>query len=203
MYCAFCGSSLPKGAKFCQACGAGVTEKREQAKPQAREVPLKVVKPVLIRWLLLVSYIPLQLNLAFVGGGAAAGFSFILLVWLGKTHLLWYPIIGFPMLFFIATPLVILFVKQKTYDLTDYRFFKDHLEYAEGFWTIEKRIVNYRFITEVTMRKSVMQRFYGLGTLYIAVPSFSPGIRGFSGITIADVKKPEKIYDEIQTIISK
>lgn len=163
--------------------------------------PIKVIKPVLITWVLLVSYIPLQLNLTFVGGGVCGSIGFLYLLWSGANFELWTPFIFFGLGFFICTPLLIYFVRKRTYDETDYKFFKDRLEYSEGFWTIEHKLIKYSHITQVTVRKNVIQRIYGLGTIYLSVPTMPATRGGFAGIAIADIKNPDQVYMEIKQIL--
>ena len=55
--------------------------------------------------------------------------------------------------FFFGIPLLVYFQKKKTYAKTEYKFYKDRLEYAEGFWTAEKKTVKYDKITETSMRR--------------------------------------------------
>ena len=165
--------------------------------------PVKVLRPKLITWVLLAYYFPLTINATIFGGGAIGGVAFVLL------KLSWgMPISGWscflvPMVvIFFGIPGFIYFINRKTYDKTEYRFYEDRLEYAEGFWTIEYKTVKYKHITEVLLRRTVIQRFYGLGTVYLSVPALAPR-GGFSGVKVADVRHPEKVYQDIQEILQR
>lgn len=190
------------GAKFCQSCGHEV-KSSARSKAQPTEKPGKIIKPMLVTWVLLINYLPLQLNLTLMGGAVCGFVGFVFLIFAGQTNYFIYPFVYSAILFFIMTPLVAYFVARRTYDATDYRFYEDRLEYAEGFWTVERKVLPYRCITDLTLRKNVIQRAYGLGTIYISVPSMGPAIRGFRGIRVADVKDPERLYEEIQRIIAQ
>ena len=45
----------------------------------------------------------------------------------------------FGCLFFFGIPLLVYFQKKKTYAKTEYKFYKDRLEYAEGFLDCRKK----------------------------------------------------------------
>ncbi|MBB71998.1 MAG: hypothetical protein CMF50_06320 [Legionellales bacterium] len=165
--------------------------------------PEKTLKPKLIPWVLLAYYFPLQLNISIFVGGACAGISFVLftLSW-GWTDASWQWFVFFPLLFFITVPAFIYFVRSQTYQQTEYKFYRDRLEYAEGFWTIEKKSIKYAHITEVYMRRNVIQRFYNMGTIYLSVPAISAR-GGFIGVAIVDVQNPDAAYDDVQAILSR
>ncbi len=202
MYCSICGSKMIDGARFCQSCGHKAGGSSQPKSIERRENPLKVIKPVLITWVLLAQYLPLQLNLTLMGGAVGGLLGFVILIFTGHTNYVIYPFVYSAIFFFFATPISVYWVRRRTYDETDYRFYQDHLEYAEGFWAVEKKILQYRYITDVSLRKGIIQRLYGLGTIYLSTPSMGPAIRGFRGIRIADVRNPEKIYQKIQEIIA-
>lgn len=161
--------------------------------------PITVIKPVLMGWVLLLRYLPLQLNLTFVGGGVGGGLGFLLMLFFNLPYSVYAPFIVFASLFFIGTPVVIYTIGQRTYAKTDYRFYRDRLEYTEGFWTIEHKVIQYRNITEVMLRRNIMQRICGLGSVYLMVPAW--GAR--SGISITDVRHAEKVYQKVQQIIQQ
>ncbi|MBW2108981.1 MAG: hypothetical protein JRI36_09995 [Deltaproteobacteria bacterium] len=54
------------------------------------------------------------------------------------------------------------------------------------------------------MRRGIIQRKYGLGTIFLATPAtgFQQG-RAMSGIRIRDVEEPEKVYEAVQKLIEK
>lgn len=161
--------------------------------------PLKTLKPVFLTAVVLLAHIPLYINATLVGGGVLGAISFLVLLWQGLSYPVWYPFVGFGCLFLLGTPLAVYFIGKRTYDKTDYQFYQHHLAYCEGFWTLEHKSIQYRNITEVYLRQSIVQRLYGVGTLYLSVPAM--GGRGFGGVIIADVRYPDQIYQEIQSII--
>ena len=63
------------------------------------------------------------------------------------------PFIIFGALAFLGVPVVAYFGKQLNYSRTEYRFFADRLEFEEGFFSINKKVINFRNVKEVTLRK--------------------------------------------------
>lgn len=163
--------------------------------------PKKIIQPVFLSAVVLFSFIPLQINLTILGCGIGGGIGFFAMLFWGLSYPVWYPFAFFAILFFIGTPAVVYFIGKRTYDKTDYRFYSDYLEYTEGFWTIERKFIQYHHITQVLLQKSMVQRLYGVGTIYLAVPTMSQG-KAIAGIKIADIKNPDSIYKEILEILS-
>ena len=84
----------------------------------------------------------------------------------------------------------------------EYKFYRTRLEYAEGFWTVENKTVKYDKITETAMRRGIIQKKYGLGTVFLTTPAtgFQQG-RAMSSIRIRDIKDPEKVYETMQKLL--
>lgn len=163
---------------------------------QANNQPIKRIKPVLVPWVLLAKYIPLQINVILAGCGFVAVLAFFLNLILGFHLSLEKACLMALAVFIIAVPFTLYMLFSKTYQLMEYRFYSDRLEYTDGFWTIVYKQIMYKNITEIALRKNIIQRFYGLGSLYFAVPSAT------TGILLVDVPNPEQVYKDIQDIIS-
>jgi len=96
-----------------------------------------------------------------------------------------------------------------------YRFFHNRLEFEEGFFSINKKVIKYRDVKEVTLRKGIFQRIYGLGTIYLAtLATGSSGTAnpfvalGFgnvsaSGVYVRDMREPDRMFDEIRQLIDR
>jgi len=54
------------------------------------------------------------------------------------------------------------------YARAEYRFFDDHLELEEGFFSVNKKEIRYSDVKEITLHKGFFQRMCGLGTIYLA-----------------------------------
>lgn len=62
----------------------------------------------------------------------------------------------------------------------------------------------YDKITEISLRRGIIQREYGLGTVFLATPAtgFQQG-RATSGIRVRDIADPDKVYATVQALVGK
>jgi len=99
-------------------------------------------------------------------------------------------------------PFIAYTAKKKTYAKTEYHFYADRLEYAEGFWTAENKSIKYKNIIEANLRKGVIQKRYGLGSIYLSTPAtgMQQG-RSCSGIMIRDIEHTQDIYEKLKELI--
>lgn len=207
MFCSQCGKEIADAddVKFCPSCGEAVISAAPQVgqEPDTGQ-PLLVLRPRFIGWVTALSLLPIQLFFTVWAGGFLGIFGGLAVKHLGLPLPAWLPAVFFSCIFFFGMPLLPYTAKKRTYAQTEYRFFRDRLEYAEGFWTVENKTIKYDRITETSMRRGIVQRRYGLGTIFLATPAtgFSQG-RSMSGIRISDVEEPEKVYDEIQKLMGK
>ena len=190
-------------AEFCASCGASVSGVRASRveEPETGE-PLLVLRPRFIGWVTVLSVLPIQLFMTVWGAGFFGGFGMFAVKGLGLPLPPWFTFVFFGCLFFFGIPLLVYTAKKRTYAQTEYRFFRNRLEYAEGFWTAENKTIKYDKITETAMRRGIIQRKYGLGTIFLATPAtgFQQG-RAMSGIRIRDVEEPEKVYEAVEKLI--
>jgi membrane protein YdbS with pleckstrin-like domain len=176
------------------------------------------LRPVFVGWALLLAQLPLQVFLAVW----AAGFFGIICAIVPSllTGFEEEPQFGFlsfllcGVIALIAVPLIIYVGKKMNYARTEYRFFSDRLEFAEGFLTIVKKVVRFTDVKEVSLRRGVLQRMCGLGTVYLATQAtgapqegnpFSPlrfGSVSTSGIVVRNIPDPEKNYERIRDLIA-
>ena len=170
------------------------------------------LKPVFIGWITLLYLLPFQLFFTvwaalFFGG---MGKSFDIFPQDSST-----PGVVIGALAFFGIPLVVYIGKKFNYARTEYNFFDDRLEFEEGFFTINKKLIKYKDIKEVTLRKGFLQRAYGLGTIYLATeatgssPSSGPfyalgfGNVSASGVGVRDVPNPDEAYEKIKAIVDR
>lgn len=168
------------------------------------------LKPVFVGWITLLVQLPLQLFLTFWAGGFVGGMTENLFPKDSHTSF-----ILFGALAFITVPVIAYFGKKLNYSRTEYRFYDDRLEFDEGFFTQNKKVIYYRDVKETTLRKGILQRIYGLGSVYLATLATGSyrntnvfGALGFgnvstSGITVRDVETPDQVYDKIRALVSK
>jgi len=205
MFCSKCGKEMADDAKFCASCGASVfgTQASRVEEPDTGE-PLLVLRPRFIGWVTALSVLPLQFFMTVWGVGFFGVFGMIAVKGLGLPLPPWFPFVFFGCLFFFGIPFLVYNAKKRTYAKTEYRFYRDRLEYAEGFWTAENKTIRFNNVTETALRRGVIQKKYGLGTIFLSTPAtgFQDG-KAYSGIRICDIENPEKVYEAIQKLIQK
>jgi membrane protein YdbS with pleckstrin-like domain len=168
------------------------------------------LKPVFIGWITLLVQLPFQLFFtvwcAMFFGGLGTNFGI-----LPKNSPM--PFIALGSLAFFGIPLVAYIGKKLNYARTVYNFLEDQLEFEEGFFTINKKLIKYKDVKEVTLRKGMLQRIYGLGTIYMATlatgstTSFNPfyalgfGNVSASGVGVRDIANPDDAYEKIKALV--
>jgi len=168
------------------------------------------VRPVFIGWIAFLIQLPLQLFFTVWAGVFFGGMSQATGLFDRNSRS---PFIFFAALAFFGVPIVAYFGKRLNYSRTEYRFFHDRLEFEEGFFSINKKVVLYRDVREVTLHKGVFQQLYGLGTIYLATlatgssGNFSPFVAlGFgnvssSGVSVRDISEPDQTFEKIRQLV--
>jgi len=168
------------------------------------------VRPTFIGWITFVMQLPLQLFFTLWSGGFFGGMIEATGLFAGGSHM---PFIIFAAIGFFGVPIVAYLGKKLNYSRTEYRFFADRLEFEEGFFSINEKIVRFRDVSEVTLHKGIFQRIYGLGTIYLATQatgsnaSFNLSVAlGFgnvsgSGVSVRDVPNPDDMFDKVRRLV--
>jgi len=165
------------------------------------------LQPVFVGWITLLAQLPLQL---FFTLWASLFFGGLTQAFIPGSRA---PFIFFGAVAFFGIPIAAYFGKKLNYGRTEYRFFTDRLEFEEGFFSINEKVIKFRDVKEVTLRKGFLQRFYDLGTIYLATlatgssPSFRPfNALGFgnvsgSGISVRDIQSPDESFDKVKQLV--
>jgi uncharacterized membrane protein YdbT with pleckstrin-like domain len=168
------------------------------------------LRPVFIGWITLLIQLPLQLFFTLWAGGFLGGMSTTFGLFARGSHT---PFIFFGALAFVGIPIIAYFGKKLNYGRTEYRFFPDHLEFEEGFFSVNKKAIRFADVREVTLHKGIFQRIYGLGTIYLATlatGSFQSAnafaALGFgnisaSGVSVRDIENPDQAYEKIRQLV--
>lgn len=168
------------------------------------------VRPVFVGWVVLLQQLPFQLFLT-IWSGIFFGSMVTPLHIFPKDS--WVPFVFFGALAFFVVPLIAYIGKKLNYSRTEYKFLNDRLEFEEGFFTINEKIIRFKDITEVTLRKSVFQRLYDLGSVYLATQAtgasgrpnifnaFGFGSVSASGIGVCDIRNPDQTFEKIRGIV--
>jgi hypothetical protein len=111
------------------------------------------------------------------------------------------------------SPIIAYVGKKLNYDRTEYRFYPDRLEFDEGFLTVNKKVIMFRDVKETSLRKGILQRIYGLGSIYLAtLATGSTGTAnpfvtlGFgnvsaSGIIVRDISDPDGTFEKVRQLV--
>jgi membrane protein YdbS with pleckstrin-like domain len=97
-------------------------------------------------------------------------------------------------LILISAPIVAYRSAKRAAATAMFSFFSDRVEYITGVRTIERKTVPFTKIAEVSMRQSVAQRRYGVGTLVLAA------IAG-GDVTMPDVPDVETVYRKVRELV--
>ncbi len=172
-----------------------------------------LLKPVFVGWITFLTQLPSQLLFSILCGLLIGGVATDIGLFPNNSKL---PIMLFGGTAFIVFPIVVYVVKKFNYRVTEYKFYDDRLEFQEGFLTNYKKTVQFEDVREVTLRKGVLQRVCGLGTVYLATQAtgsagssnnsnvfFNIGFGNISasGISVRDIANPDEVYCKIQEII--
>jgi len=201
MYCAKCGQKIADNTNFCPSCGIAT-----QAPEPVREsdTPVLTTRPVFIPWATWLGMLPIHLFLTVWGAGFFGGFSMFAVRALGITVPTGSTFVFFGLVFFLGFPLLTYISQKKTYANTTYTFYNTKLDYFEGFFTREKKTIDYRHITEVNLREGIIQKRYGMGTIILSTPATGLGSgRARSGIRVADILHADRVYDQVRALIER
>lgn len=93
---------------------------------------------------------------------------------------------------------------------TEYSFYKDRVEFYEGFIGKIRRSVHYDKITDTVLTQNIFGRIFGTGNFELmtagSVPQHRPFTfrrQNFAGILIEFIPNPEENYKKVQEIIHK
>jgi uncharacterized membrane protein YdbT with pleckstrin-like domain len=168
------------------------------------------LRPVFIGWITLLMQLPLQLFFTLWSGGFFGGLVTSTGIFPRGS---WAPFVFCGGLAFVGMPLVAYVGKKLNYARTEYKFYSDRLEFEEGFFTINKKVIKLKDVKEVTLHKNILQRMYGLGTIYLATlatgssprtnvfNAFGFGNVSASGVGVRDIRDPDETYEKIRRMV--
>ena len=156
MFCEKCGAKLEDDALFCTKCGAKVGEANSvrQEKVEDNEMKLKVkpkfkfwymMFPTVITFLICILMVVLPASMA--GPEVALGLFVMFFV-----------------IFALIVGIIVLF-KSKQYKHLTYDFYSTKVLFEDSFLNLAQKEVKYKYIREVTMRQSFVQRWFNIGNI--------------------------------------
>lgn len=148
------------------------------------------LKPMLIFWIVALSTIPISLFATFFIGM----FSFMFLAKAIGLKITASNILIFGALLFVLLEILFVWLAYARARKMKFSLLKDRIEYYEGLFTVEKKVVYYNQITNVGLRKGVFEKRYGLGSIFVDTAGSS---RKGHELTISSVEEPDKWYNWI------
>ena len=94
---------------------------------------------------------------------------------------------------------IITSLKEDMYKQITFEFFADKALHTSSFVNHKKKEVSYSKITEVLLRRNVVQRYFNLGTISLLTNASDLQ----AGIKVVDIENPKECYDNIKHIIDK
>jgi membrane protein YdbS with pleckstrin-like domain len=168
------------------------------------------IRPVFIGWLTLLGQVPIQLFMTLWAGGFFGGLTSMFF-----PRGSWLPFVFFGGLAFFGIPLATYIGKKLNYARTEYKFSEDRLEFEEGFFSLNKKVILLKDVREVTLRKGFLQRAYGMGSIYLATLATGTSTSGnaftalgfgnvsASGIIVRDIANPDETYARVMQLVER
>jgi len=167
------------------------------------------IQPVFVGWIKLLNQLPLQLFFTVWSGGFLGGLVSVSGIFPKDAR----PSFTIGAIAFFAIPIVTYVGMKLNYKRTEYRFYSDRLEFDEGFFSINKKVIKFRDVKETTLRKGILQRACGLGSVYLATlatgstsssnpfAAFGFGNVSSSGIIVRDIPDPDGNFHRIRQLL--
>jgi membrane protein YdbS with pleckstrin-like domain len=174
-------------------------------------------RPRFIGWTALLAQLPFSIFISVWAGGFV-GSLFKTFLPYAHTVVSWR--IGNPFVVIGSTTFVlILFIdlglKRLNYSSTTYRLYPDRIEIDEGFLTQRRKDIRLSAVREINLRRGILQRIVGLGSVYVATqatgqgPSWSPSAMFGatstfgSGAMLMDIVAFAEAYDQIRHAVDR
>lgn len=87
---------------------------------------------------------------------------------------------------------------KKQYDNYSYDFYKTKVIYRDSFLNVSEKEVKYKYIREVTMRQTIIQRIFNIGNV-VLFTNAETGVG--NGICIVNVENVQEVYKKIKDVI--
>ena len=200
MRCHQCSHENTEAARFCGDCGAPLSGSRPGETP---DEPTLVLRPTFVPKAALLSALPLQLFLTVWGGGFFGGFSQLVIDGLNLSIPRWLPFIFFGAAFFFGIAAFFYQAQKRSYEKTEYRFTRFKLDYFEGFLAVEEKTIPLANVTEVSLRRGVVQKRFNLGTVVLSTPASMSSSRQLAGIRLHDIENADEVYKNVRELVDK
>ena len=206
MRCEFCGSEIEGEDLFCSKCGRSFSKtKGSISEDMGEDEPEFILKPTFV----LGANIGGQIGMVLFFTAWCTGFFGILInipiavtaeTGFGISPI---PFIVVAIISLVGLPVLYNIRRKKNHENTEYKIFKDRIEYHEGFFTIKRRTVYFENIAELSMTEKLYQQKRNLGTILLSTPAMAAMKGHSSGIKLNDIESPEKMYNKLKDMVAK
>lgn len=193
MFCEKCGAKLEDNALFCTKCGAkvggnanitGETSERFEDNEIILNVKPKfkfwyLMFPWIITFLIFILFAILPISIE----APEAAFVVFLVFFIIMAG-----IVG-----------IMVFFKSRQYKHLSYDFYSRKVIFEDSFLNLAQKEVKYKYIREVTMRQSFVQRWFNIGNI-VLYTNAETGVG--NGIAIVNVENVHEIYKKIKEIVN-
>ena len=183
---------------------SGETPESKRFRGQASQKPLFVMKPVFLPGVTLLSAIPIQIGTTLLGGGLLGMLGALAVKVLHINVPEWFPAVFLGAILFCLVPIMAYVQKKKGYEHTEYRFYGTEFRWYSGWSTMEETTIHYTNISGVSLSKGILQKRYGLGTLFLLIQAIGETESDIarSRIKLADIPDPDEVYAQIKKLIN-
>ncbi|MFX0209265.1 MAG: PH domain-containing protein [Candidatus Hodarchaeota archaeon] len=172
------------------------------------EEPLVVLKPKFLSFIALLKSLPVGIFLGIFGG---IGVLMVTLIAGGQptsggtvdsttTMMFTVGAIGF----FLLGIILSIWYRNTAISHIEYRIFLNRIEYFEGLFTVEQKTVRFVDVTEIYLRKGVLQKRYNLGSIFLMTKGLMVpviGMRGgLGGMILRDIENPDAVYQQLKQL---
>jgi membrane protein YdbS with pleckstrin-like domain len=172
-------------------------------------------RPRFLLWTSFLVQLPLQLFFSIWAGGFLGGLtsSFFPAAANALTTRFASPFLAIGLATFFLFPIATLAAKLLNYSNTVYRIHSDRIEIKEGFLTQHTKEIAFSSVREINLRRGILQRFVGLGSVYMATAATGQGpwwqasaIMGGtstfgSGAMLMDLANSEVAYQQLRDLV--
>ncbi len=172
------------------------------------EQPLVILKPKFLKFIALLKSIPMAVFLGLFGGIAVL---MVTLITSGQTttggnvdSTTSIMFIGGAVGFFLLGAILSIWYRNTTINHIEYRIFPNRIEYFEGLFTVEQKTIKFTDVSEIYLRKGVLQKRYNLGSIFLMSKGLMipmVGMRGsLGGMILRDIEDPDMIYQQLKEL---